>query len=345
MTPDDALSCYLHLHTTTALQGLSLVPADATADESGAAEARKELDRLLGVETVHGVRTSLRRVRAALLLIDPVPPVPALLDDDLRGVSRALSEVRDAAVLTASLLAEIDGLPAQHVHGTVRADLLEALAVKRRDGLDVVRRSRGEPSWQRALEQLEAWRHRPPRLTAGPPLLLLDQARAEVRRRLRDADGDHRGLHAARRAAKRWRYAAELLCPALPEAAAHFAAATLIHERLGTLQDAVVARDFLAGLARAGAESGRDVATTQLLHQRAQQRIDEAVSHAPELLVPLLRPVPVRPPSSRSQARSSSVTPEPDRPPSSRSQARSSSVTPRSREGRGGGPAPGPGAP
>ena len=57
MTPDDALSCYLHLHTTTALQGLSLVPADATADESGAAEARKELDRLLGVETVHGVRT------------------------------------------------------------------------------------------------------------------------------------------------------------------------------------------------------------------------------------------------------------------------------------------------
>src|SRR5699024_10082974 len=178
----------------------------------------------------------------------------------------------------------------------------------------------------RALEQLEAWRHRPPRLTAGPPLLLLDQARAEVRRRLRDADGDHRGLHAARRAAKRWRYAAELLCPALPEAAAHFAAATLIHERLGTLQDAVVARDFLAGLARAGAESGRDVATTQLLHQRAQQRIDEAVSHAPELLVPLLRPVPVRPPSSRSQARSSSVTP-------------------RSREGRGGGPAPGPGAP
>jgi CHAD domain-containing protein len=274
MTHADALAAYVHEHAGLALPALRGVePADADA-----------LEDLLTVEAVHGTRTSLRRLRAALRIFAESFRAPPETDGDLRFVARALSDVRDTDVLGEHLLEEIDALPASLVIGPVREELREALADRRRTALANVGRRSEDPRWGRALTQVADWQREPPRLLEQRPLALLESAREEVRRLLQDAHGDLPALHAARKAAKRWRYAAELLEPVEPGATAHYEAATEVHVRLGELQDAVVAREFLLEHARTGEPVSRSGFTLGVLHERAGARIESLVVRAPQLL-------------------------------------------------------------
>lgn len=274
MRHDDALSAYVRHHAGQALQGLA-----GFEYESGEA-----LQRQMTVEVVHGTRTSLRRLRATLRTFSKSFAVPSSTDADLRFVARALSDVRDTDVLTQTLREEVDALPEALVLGPVRGDLSQALSSRRQRAVEVVDRSRTGAQWGRAVKQLGAWQQDPPALVEEEPVRLLKHARSRVRRRLREADGDPRALHSARKAAKRWRYAAELLAPVESKTVKHFDAATAVHVLLGELQDAVVATEFLHEHAQLGARSGHNGFTTGVLHQRAQQRIDDATQRAPGLV-------------------------------------------------------------
>ena len=278
MTPDDALTAYVRRHAATALEHLVCFEGAADAD----------LAAVMTVEAVHEVRTSLRRLRAAQLLLAPQVPLPVTVEGDLRFTARALSAVRDTDVLAETLLAEAEDLPAEPVRAAAREELSAALAARREDGVAQVRRSRSDPRWQRTLDLLRAWRERPPAEAVGRPLHVLAVARREVLGRLRSAGGDPAALHSARKAAKRWRYASELLLPAEPGAVSHFEAATMIHVRLGALQDAVVAEGFLHELAGNG-DSARRGSAADLLLEHARHRLDGELAGAAELLRDLPR--------------------------------------------------------
>lgn len=247
-----------------------------------------ELDRVLTVETAHDARTSLRRLRA-LHRTFPRSVAPSLLDPgstqgDLRFTARALGEVRDLDVLGEHLLEELEALPAP-LDEVLREDLLAELRTRRLRAVARLDPLRHSPRWERTGRQLEAWRKAPPPLQEEHPENSLMQAGDEARRQLRDAGRDLAALHGARRAAKRWRYAAELLVPLLGEdAAAQHAQALRIHEQLGQLQDTVVASAFLREVLTEGTLSEARREAAEELLRRAEQRIHELVAEAPHLL-------------------------------------------------------------
>jgi len=83
------------------------------------------------------------------------------------------------------------------------------------------------------------------------PKKTLRKARKKVRRRLARATDAH-GLHQARKAAKRLRYAADLLEPARPKAGKVADAAKELQTTLGEHQDLAVAADFVRTLGGSG---------------------------------------------------------------------------------------------
>ena len=261
---------YVRHHAEQALLGLA-----AFSYEAGDA-----LHREMTVEAVHGARTSLRRLRATLHSFPGSFTDPAATDADLRAVARSLSAVRDIDVIGAHLREELEALPPELVLGPVRDDLEESLAARRRAAVAIVDRERTGKAWGRAVKQLGAWQRTPPRLTEKDPLLVLKQVREDVLARVRESEGDPTALHSARKAAKRWRYAAELLVPDLPKAGKHFDRATQFHVLLGEMQDAVVTAQFLLEHARLGNRSGHNGFTTGVLHERARQRRDRTVDQA-----------------------------------------------------------------
>lgn len=275
---EDALSVFIHEHADRALQGLLAIES---ATEQG-------LDRELTAPVVHDIRTSLRRLRAALRTFPdsftPSTGVPGSADHDLRFVARTFGELRDTDVLTEGLLEQVEALPPSTVLGSVREELTDALTARRRIAIVHVAGRHGRARWRRALDQLRSWHQDPPRLVAPDPLHRLETVRDEVRERLRTAGGDPHALHWVRKAAKRWRYAAELLLPLEPAAAAHYERATGVHVRLGQLQDAVVAAGFLDELARSSDLSGPTATTIELLRRQAEQQIADIAAQAPQLL-------------------------------------------------------------
>lgn len=266
MTADDALSEYVRRHAERALLGLARFEYESGEDPH----------RTMTVEVVHDTRTSLRRLRATLRTFAGSFDVPGSTDDDLRFVALALGDVRDIDVVSSTLLEDLDALPDALVFGPARADLADDLASRRRRAIDGVDPDRTDARWGRAVELMAAWQQDPPQLSGQDPIKTLKAARKKARTRIRTSGGAPEALHSARKAAKRWRYAAELLDDVHPKAARHHEQATEAHQVLGALQDAVISADFLHDHARLGARSGHNGFTTGVLYARTQQRLDEA---------------------------------------------------------------------
>lgn len=265
----DPLSMHLRQHAHRALSGLAAL-------EQGAE-----------VDLVHDTRTSLRRLRAALRTFArsfaESSPEPGILDEDLRFVAAALGAVRDADVLAEMLLPQLDALPEEFAPGPARRALDDALAHRRQEALVAVHRARTDPRWERALAQLTAWHDDPPTLAPQDVARTLTTARHRVQRRIQDSGGDPTALHSARKAAKRWRYAAELLAEIEPAADDHLKRAIEVQAVLGEVQDALIAREFLREHAARGARSERDAVATGLLHARAQQQLERSSERALQL--------------------------------------------------------------
>jgi CHAD domain-containing protein len=210
-------------------------------------------------EDVHQARVAVRRLRADLRTFADVLDEswhPGL-QDELRWLGGELGRVRDADVLLERLRRRTESLPTDDAAGvaallrrmvaereTARAALLDALRSDRYVVLlEVLADVARAPRLRADVAPRRAW-------DLGPGLLRDPWRRLTKAARQAADDPAPEQLHDVRIRAKRSRYAAEALTPALGRPASRLAkrAATL-QDVLGEHQDAVVAEAWLRAAA------------------------------------------------------------------------------------------------
>ncbi len=204
-------------------------------------------------EAVHQARVATRRLRSDLKTFHKVvdPAWDGALRDELKWLGSLLGTVRDDDVLLERLEHRLTELPAGDLDAGKR--LLESLRDHRaraRTELLVAMRSE---RYLTLLDQLFAAARVIPSSGDGTDLdLELGDLVRKPWKKLRNAvrnlgdDPPDEALHAVRIRAKRCRYAAEAVAPAVGKDAKRFAAAVEgVQEILGEHQDAVVAGQWL----------------------------------------------------------------------------------------------------
>jgi CHAD domain-containing protein len=248
-------------------------------------------------DAVHQLRTRCRRLRALLTTFakcfDDSATQPVL--DDLSWISQVLGRPRDLEVLreTYGRLFEAEpvhlvrGLPAPWIDNHLRA--LHGAA--HRDAVDAMDSVR----YYTLLDTLDAWRTAPPwaderdRPAERRLGRALDQQWKRMERAVAavtadDSENPPNLLHDVRKAARRTRYAAEVLAPLLGSNVRRTAkAAKRIQRVLGRHHDAVVAGEHLIRLSDSAHVAGRDTFTFGVLsvrleaeksvHERAFQQV------------------------------------------------------------------------
>ncbi|MDH2444465.1 CYTH and CHAD domain-containing protein [Amnibacterium sp. CER49] len=238
-----------------------------------------------GAEAVHGMRKTVRRLRALLALDDVVGPAGRRLRDRLRLVGATLGDARDATVAAATAAALLDALPAT-VPGidAARRRLVDsaderaaeaqrrAVAAFRADAhldllADLDAFARTLPSGPDALE---------------PPDLLPRLATAAVgraARRSRHLDESLSALHDARKAAKRARYLIESLDDAgllsrgssLRRLARR---AERVHDAIGRHRDLALLVDELPFVSQRAAADGENAYVYGVVAERGGRELD-----------------------------------------------------------------------
>ncbi len=253
-----------------------LVRATLRADVAGV--VGHHAGTLLGeTESLHQMRVATRRLRSDLRTFEPltVGGWAAELRARLEPLASALGAVRDADVLDAALAGTQLEPPADIA--AVR-DALEAEAAGPRSRLralltgdayvallDALVAATSQPRLRRHADGDAA--------TVLPPLLTRASGLARKGTDVADADADDADLHRLRIAAKRGRYAAEAIAPALRGGLAKDAMRVArrlrrLQGELGELQDSVVARDRLGALVADGPVDGRLAVTVGRLVER-----------------------------------------------------------------------------
>jgi CHAD domain-containing protein len=224
--------------------------------------------RLDRPDSIHQMRVATRRLRSALRTFRVLFAAAAIepLEAELAWLAAELGEARDAEVLRERLLAGVTFEQAHHLStGAVTRAVDRETRQSQRTAFAAVLAALGSERYQLLVAVLEQLVRQPP-LTdrAGRPARkqlrsLVAATYADVRRSLTDADGLSSGpdrdghLHAARKAAKRARYAAEAVNPAFgKEAKAFGAAMEHLQDVLGDHHDSVVLQARLHELALAG---------------------------------------------------------------------------------------------
>ena len=210
-------------------------------------------------EALHQARVATRRLRSDLRTFGPLLDETwvSSLRDELRWLGAALGTVRDVDVLslrfesTSRQLSSADFYPLR-----VMMTMLRAERRRRRRGL---LNATGEPRYVGLLDQMVDAANDPRLLPpADRPAeeVLLDLARVPFERlmqtvsELPDEPADE-DLHRIRIRAKRVRYAAEAVAPVVGKKAIRFAAAAAgLQDKLGDLQDSIVAHEWLSAAAR-----------------------------------------------------------------------------------------------
>jgi CHAD domain-containing protein len=227
-------------------------------------------------DAVHDARTATRRLRTALGVCSPLVADAARLGDELRDVGRTLGAARDPAVELAWFREALDSLPDDDVR--VRARLVESRLAARQAGLLVLRRQLRSAAHAHLLAQLDAavadaW---PPDegaivRRAAREWRRLDRALAAIDEGGRDERDV--ALHAARRQARRARYASEVVGP---DAKRSVDRAEQLQEALGTHHDAVLVRAILAEVALQARAAGEDTSAYDRLTKLADDSADQA---------------------------------------------------------------------
>lgn len=251
-------------------------------------------------DALHRMRVATRRLRSLLrsysVLLDRSVTDP--LADRLKELAGVLGGARDGEVLRDRILALLSDVPSELVVGPVSERITRSLGDDLSRARDVVLRALDSDEHAELLDRLVElgaalpWANpRVARRRAAkvlPPAV--ERAHRRVRRDLRAAHAsDVReqrdlALHDARKAAKRVRYAAEVLVPALGRPAEQVARrAEHVQAVLGEHQDAVVARGLLIQLGTAAQEAGESAFTYGVLAERELRRAEAAeteVAHA-----------------------------------------------------------------
>ncbi|MDI6516336.1 CYTH and CHAD domain-containing protein [Streptomyces coelicoflavus] len=249
-------------------------------------------------DAVHQMRVTCRRLRACLRSYRSVLDrrVTDPLRTELRWLAGELGVARDQEVLGERIGAALAELPDDLVLGPVAARLRVWEVSHGVEARSRTRQALATSRYLRLLDALDALVRQPPlraRATGKPAPTMsrsvlkeygrlagrMEQAAAQPAGRSREA-----GLHEARKAAKKLRYAAEVARPALGKPAARLGKhAKAVQQLLGEHQDAVVAQDTLRGLAVAAHGAGESAFTWGLLHGREGAGAEARQRELPEV--------------------------------------------------------------
>jgi CHAD domain-containing protein len=236
-------------------------------------------------DAVHDMRVASRRLRSVLQTFTPVLPAAATahLKAELKWLGQVLGEARDAEVLEEHLRVLLDQLPAELILGPVAATITERLAPQQGAARRAMIRALDSRRYLDLLNELDALLTSPPfsDLAARPAdELLRSVARSwrRLRRRVRHAGSLPPGpdrdvaLHEARKAAKRTRYAAEVLMPVAGKPARRLVTRMKeIQSLLGAHQDTVIARAAIRDLGLRAHRDGDNAFTFGVLYERDAQ--------------------------------------------------------------------------
>lgn len=231
-------------------------------------------------EVTHKTRVATRRFRSTLRTFGPLfdEERAAELDSELKWFAGLLGEVRDRQVQRVRLDRLIDRLPDEIVLGPVRARINTQLGKEQAGAWKRLSAELVGQRYRALLDALAAWVSDPPltdKAQASVSVLskMVGKAERVVSRRLARATAsrDVDLLHAARKAAKRARYAAELTEPVTDTKAARKLAGRYerLQDLLGEHQDSLVSADILRRLgAKAGTTPHENGFTFGLLYQQ-----------------------------------------------------------------------------
>jgi CHAD domain-containing protein len=247
-----------------------------------------------GHDPIHDTRVAIRRLRSTLRVFRKVlnRSVIGDLDGELRWFASLLGDVRDCQVQHRRFIAALDEFPEELVLGPVRSRIRNELQSIEFPARALVRDAMDSPRYLDIMAALRSWRTNPPinpQATKAQVIRKTRRAGRKADRRLTAAlrDGDDAMLHRARKAAKRARYASELLEPL--GAAKHTKRIKKhykgIQSVLGDHQDTVVASAALRRMAlSAGTTVEENGFTYGLLFSREQKIAEECRRRARNLL-------------------------------------------------------------
>jgi CHAD domain-containing protein len=240
-----------------------------------------DVDLRRGLDPIHDTRVAVRRLRSTLRVFKKVfDDSAAHLDGELKWFAGVLGEVRDSQVQQRRLAGAVDDLPDELVLGPVLARIrsdLQSVELPARGAVDEAMES---GRYLEILRTLRQWRTDPPfevGVSSHAVRSLARKASRKAAHRLDEAlDADDPTLlHRARKAAKRARYAAELVAPLDSSASPRRKRHEKVQSILGDHQDTTVATAALRRLAiTAGTTPGENGFTFGLLYAR-EQRIAE----------------------------------------------------------------------
>ena len=244
-------------------------------------------------DPIHDTRVAIRRLRSTLRIFGRLLDQSDVgdMDGELKWFAGLLGEVRDCQVQQRRFGAALDDIPDELTLGPVRARIRSHL-----QSIELPARTRvtdamtGE-RYLTLMATLRRWRADAPLAADVPDRALGKPARKAAHKAdkrlasgLETGDGDQ--LHRARKAAKRARYAAELLEPVAGKKAKrkvkHY---KRIQSVLGDHQDTVVARAALRRMGTAaGTAAGENGFTFGLLFAREQRLARDSRRDARALL-------------------------------------------------------------
>ena len=233
-------------------------------------------------DSVHQMRVASRRLRAALQTFDTIldPASTTHLVQELRWLGQVLGAARDGEVFAANIAASVEQLAPELMIGPVQASLAERLAPQNAVARRTALRALDSRRYLALLDELDGLLAQPPLMATaarGAKALLAPIARTDRRlhKRMRRAQRLPAGpprdaaLHEARKAAKRARYAAEVMAAVTGQQASRFAKRMKkMQSVLGDHQDTVVARAAIRDLGLRAHLAGDSAFTYGLLYER-----------------------------------------------------------------------------
>ncbi|HEX2902496.1 MAG TPA: CYTH and CHAD domain-containing protein [Jatrophihabitans sp.] len=221
---------------------------------------------------IHKTRVGIRRYRSTLrTFLDR--EAGRALDEELRWLAGVLGEIRDRQVMRPRLLALVDQLPDPEVLGPVRARIEMELDREQAEAWRAAQQVLRSQRYAELLAAVDSFRLSLHPVPGKRLAKLMHRAERKVDKRLRRAGADPARLHRARKAAKRARYAGELVAPSGLKAAAKQAARNqALQDALGEHQDSLVTAETLYRLGLvAGTTPTENGFTFGLLYERERE--------------------------------------------------------------------------
>ncbi|MEV4124029.1 CYTH and CHAD domain-containing protein [Nocardia sp. NPDC049707] len=239
-----------------------------------------------GEDPIHDTRVATRRLRSTLRVFGKLLDRCAIsaVEDELQWYAGALGDVRDCHVQHRRLADQMNKLPPELVLGPVAARIDATLLARQVPSRNALTEAMDSTRYLGLLATLHTWQSHPPFNGRLRRRELVQRARAAARkadRRLATAlhDQRHESLHRARKAAKRARYAAELLELAgkRRQAKPNIKYYKKIQRVLGDYNDGIVSSRFLWRTATtAGTAAGENGFTYGLLYANERHAADDA---------------------------------------------------------------------